>query len=417
MSPISARTVSAVGALSLFAALTISSPSTALADFDRQAWSRYRTIDAAPVAEAFRSGKVVSVALPPELGHDAGRFGDDLRIVDQAGREVPCLLRPDRSRPGIVPARALNAVYRAGEQSFEVDLPAGAAADGIELDIDTPLFSRQAELLSAAPGDPEFRTVLPEGVLHRGKDGPALTSLAFPPQAGRRLRIVIRGGQEPLAVGAVRLRIASAVPSSTRTFTALLLGSERDASGRRSSIRFEIPFAYPTDRLAVQAVPGDFARDALLFRETPAGETLVAGATLSGLDGREGGMPVPALERGRYRLEIDDGDSPPLRAAGVSLRGPQQFLLFRPASALPHYLFHGRPGARTPVYDLGRILPDADVAAALPASLGPEKANAGFAGEKAQASPAERHRWLVRAASILVALLLGSIAWRALKNS
>jgi hypothetical protein len=198
---------------------------------------------------------------------------------------------------------------------------------------------------------------------------------------------------------------------------AVFLGSERDASGRRSSIRFELPVAYPADRLALAASPAEFARDALLYLETPAGERLVAGATIRGRNGRDDGMPVPTLERGRYRLEIDDGDSPPLRATGVSLYGPQLFLLFRPASALPHFLFHGRPGARAPVYDLGRILPDADVAAALPASLGPEKENADFAGEKAQASQAGRHRRLVGAAAIVVALLLGSIAWRALKNS
>jgi hypothetical protein len=128
-------------------------------------------------------------------------------------------------------------------------------------------------------------------------------------------------------------------------------------------------------------------------------------------------MPVPALERGRYRLEVDDGDSPPLRATGVSLYGPQLFLLFRPASALPHFLFHGHPAARPPVYDLGRILPDADAVSALPASLGPEKDNPDFVGEKAQAALPERQPWLVRVAAILVAILLGAIAWRALKNN
>lgn len=408
-------------ALPLLAALLLSVPSAARADFDRQAWSRYRAIDAARVAEAFRSGKTVSVELSEGLGHDTVRFGDDLRVVDQAGREVPFLLRPDRSRPETVSAAAINTVFRTGEQSFEIDPPAGAAAFGIELDIDTPAFSRQAELLSAAPGEATFQTVLREGVFHRGNGGPVLTSLTFPPQGNRRLRVVIRGGEEPLSIRAIRLRVASTVPRRSRAVPASFLGSDRDDSEKRSSIRFELHNAYPTDRLAVVASPAEFSRDALLYRETPAGETLVAGGTLHGRNGRgddvEDGMPVPALERGRYRLEVDDGDSPPLRATGVAVYGPQLFLLFRPASALPHFLFHGHPAARPPVYDLGRILPDVDVVSALPASLGAEMNNFDFAGEKAQTALPERYPWLVRIASILIAILLGTIAWRALKNS
>jgi hypothetical protein len=178
--------------------------------------------------------------------------------------------------------------------------------------------------------------------------------------------------------------------------------------------------AYPADRLTVSAEPADFAREARLFRETPAGEALVAGGTLNGRNdregGREAGMPVTALERGRYRLEVDEADSPPLRPFGVSLSGPQTFLVFRPVSSLPHFLFHGQPAAGAPAYDLGRILPDAEVSNALHASLGPEQPNRDFAGDPARKALPDRYPWLVRGAAVLVALLLGGIAWRALKT-
>jgi hypothetical protein len=146
----------------------------------------------------------------------------------------------------------------------------------------------------------------------------------------------------------------------------------------------------------------------------------VAGGTLHGQKDRDGtrnaGMDVSPLERGRYRLEVEEGDSPSLRPTGVSISGPQMSLVFHPTSTQPHFLFHGQPAAKAPVYDLERILPDADIVSALPASLGPEMSNTDFAGENARKALPDRYPWIVRGAAILVALLLGSIAWRALKK-
>ncbi len=284
------------------------------ADFDRRTWSRYRNIDAAPVTEASRSGKAVSVELPEGIAYGTHHFGDDLRVIDQAWREVPYVLRADQARP----------------------------------------------------------------------------------------------------------QLASATSRRTRTFPVRFLGSERDAGGKRCSIRFELSLAFSADRLIVIGDPADFAREARLYRETPAGEALVAGGTLHGQKDRDGtrnaGMAVSPLERGRYRLEVEEGDSPPLRPTGVSMSGPQMSLVFRPASTQAHFLFHGQPGAKAPVYDLERILSDADIVSALPASLGPEMSNADFAGENARKALPDRYPWIVRGAAILVALLLGSIAWRALKK-
>jgi hypothetical protein len=187
------------------------------------------------------------------------------------------------------------------------------------------------------------------------------------------------------------------------------------------STRFEVDLGAPglpvvEVRLEVEAGAFERAARALASADgqywTPVGGGLLWRApTGRPAQGDRENLRLEIRPSGRrwLRVEVRDGDAPPLRASRAGAAWRLQHLVFRAPSAGAYQLYLGNPGAAAPAYDLGAVLARTPGAAPAAASLGPVVPNPSFA-ERPPALPfTERHRTALGAA--LLALLAGLAVW------
>jgi hypothetical protein len=113
-----------------------------------------------------------------------------------------------------------------------------------------------------------------------------------------------------------------------------------------------------------------------------------------------------------WRIEIMNGDDAPLAGAKPTLLATPYFVLFYPQSGHSYRLIYGNAAAKLPQYDLSRTFdyhaePNAKVA-----TLGEEKATANYLDPRPFS---ERHANLLWIALVIAAVLLGYTAFRALR--
>jgi len=113
-----------------------------------------------------------------------------------------------------------------------------------------------------------------------------------------------------------------------------------------------------------------------------------------------------------WRIEIVNGNDAPLAGAKPTLLAIPCFVLFYPQSARSYRLIYGNAAAKLPQYDLSRTFdfhaePDAKVA-----TLGGEEATANYLDPRPYS---ERHANLLWIALVTAAILLGYTAFRALR--
>ena len=241
---------------------------------------------------AVPAGDAGLVALPLDvqvLAHSAGVDDQfrDLRVVDDAGRQIPYLLerlaeplsvdvtleRVASPPPTLPPARSGRSVYRV---AYPTDnLPA------VRLVMTTAarVFDRRVTLGEARERDqrrrdPWFQTLATAAWRHSDQDRPArpLTIDLPPPQARELLVVVDEGDNTPLPIESARLLLPSyRIRLYRASGTAL-----RVAYGRRDLGRPQYDLA-----LLAPQVLGASARDVRLDREQAVGSAAPAAALVS----------------------------------------------------------------------------------------------------------------------------------------
>lgn len=412
MRPAAGSRVRALGAMLLPAALAGQS-----ADLDEQrsAW-RYRRAMTVPATDGF-----ASAVIPPEVG--ARSQGDlrDLRLVGPDGAEVPYVTDrvADREATRRFAGRLFDTrrepVGPAGEgrgrSVWVVDLGEERTFDTVDLEIGARDFAKRVRLEASADGA-AWRTLREDAGVFDAPWTPRVhhTTLALPgPERARYLRLTASDDRRSPPVD-----VAGATVSETRRAE----GEEwrRPVSLSRlegkpgSRYRLDLPATFPFEVLTLEADDAAFARGVRLLevRESggrPAERVLAEGSLYrvkladAALAGECLSLPVPsAASGGELVLEVDDGDSPPLKRPRVTVSGAAVRLLFA-AGPGPLTLYYGNEVTRAPLYDLGPLRARLALSAPAPVALGPEVENARF--RKAAPLPfapprgaaLEVHRW------------------------
>ncbi len=348
----------------------------------------------------------------------------DVRIAGPGGGEIPWA----RAVPTAEPERQVEAalvdpvVRPDGSARAALDLgKPGMRHSEVRLDLAGDEFLREARIEISDDGR-HWGLVAEGGRVYAVKDLPEArrTFLRYPASDARWLRVtLLPGSGPPPRILAARLFFAPASRPEVRSLALAVAGPAPVPGGRRSQLEIDLGApGIPVNAVVLRAGAGMFERAARAYASSdrrywsPAGAGLLWRAPAGRLptaDRENARIPVSGAGQRWLRVEIEDGDAPPLPVEGARVEWLAQQIVFRAEAAGPHALYVGDPEARVPAYDLAAVLrrtPDAPVSAA---ALGSLVANPGHA-ERAKAEPfTERHRGAIAVG--LLAVLAGLALW------
>lgn len=336
----------------------------------------------------------------------------DLRIVDADGRQVPWrrlppVGTPTRARvpilsrggePGDVVALLDLGRRRRIHNVLELEFPDRElfAAVLVRGSHDRRRFVRIAELDSA---EPERET----GAAH----------VSYAPTDFRYLEV------RATAV----TRIVDAAVAYAPPRPALRRVEARTSIRRRGTSTFvDLDLSFrnvPVDRIDVDSSTRRFDRPVTVTFSNHADRGFTFAATGRLVRFRSiSSTSVVARGAARYfRLEIANGDDPPLSGLRVTALAQPRTLLLAPGFRPPYRLLYGNPRLRAPRYDFGSVPADElPHSRARPGRLGAEERNAEFEPPEDTRSFAERHPIVVTLALVLAALAVAGAGLLALRR-
>lgn len=312
----------------------------------------------------------------------------DLRLLDSGGREIPFLVDPGLAQDTELreerrlPARVLEArretlrpetgpsVYR---EIYDLAPPAGAVPEGgweLVLEGLPPTFVRAVRLEQVPRGaggaagngeDGEDGSVFRLG----GGEARERTRLSLPELTGERWRLTLEGEGEGFLAPTFFYETSSTVVTGDPLRVALEIQSQTSDAGTTTLV-VERPPGLHSEVLRLDTSTRAFRRP-VTVRDEGTGATggALGRGVVSRLPGASGPqaleIPLSAAVGDRLRIEIADGDSPPLEAPRVWAVVRRPALLFAPPATATGdtvaSLYFGGGRARSPRYDLAAFEP------------------------------------------------------------
>lgn len=388
----------------------------------------------------------VRVPISPEIFNDSQLCLEDLRVIDDANRLVPHVLQWDYSAKGTGiewrPAKLLNGSRIDRKYSRIVaDFGRIEEKNAVQVSTSGTNFRRRVELEGS--NDSARWEKLPGvfllfDVTIRGQQQ-KLDTLALPLNNFRFLRLTVFNmpdESEPIAIETVKCTsrkvIAEknliAVPAKSVSIT-------HGKDGRETLIHIDMGFRnLPIDRMRIRIDDPYFHRGFSISAsntvtkegenqkgsfQTKTGQQAEPMRYLNGgifyrIRDKEGSSESLLLEDVHmpYRylsLRIYNGDSPPLRIAGVDLWRGATDLIFEAKKGRSYTLLGGNEAARQPDYDLASSMRDLNKSGLPVASLGEKTSK----DQKEKAPWTERHGTLIL---IVLIALAASIAYLILRS-
>lgn len=381
---------------------------------------------AAPVAAPARAG-YYCIALPPAaLGRLRPDYAD-LRLRNAAGQDVPYL--PERrwatAAPGGFRAFTTRVAQSPGQTIVWIDRGALTRPEVVLRVANAATTKPYA--VEGSPDDSRWFALLAGQTLQpEAAPGDTLRSLALPlPQSGYRylrLRIAdsasaplnVRGagyytqsGTQAPVFDTLPAPLGLASPSHRNGQSRWLLQWAQPFSMGQLHLWFTGPPAY--DRACRVSKPDTFRRKRRVYPDTvylyEARATSLQMPTVMELPGQE----LPTLV-----LDVEDGDSPPLTLTQALALSPAIDLIAYLKPGERYTLAWGHPDLQPPRYDLARLR------ARLP--LQPGRLYPGPITDRGQglaatvAAATERQPWLLWTGIAAVALVVGTLAFRMLRD-
>jgi hypothetical protein len=356
------------------------------------------------------------VELPPEVLAACRADLADLRVLDDAGREIPYLVdspAPDgtsievqyRAPLEIVDAkrsqRTVDDRTTTFRESFEVLLPprpTDVQAWELVLTTATPEFVSRIDVLSNEGGG-MIRSIISGSAFRLPEAGAEKLRFALDAPDAVRLEIELRSQNTGFLQPRFTIEGSRILPTEASSEVALAIREVRTLVDM-TEVVVDRPRGLVPRRLAVTTTTDTFRRRITVWDEGPGADpkalgvgTVLRVATFAPVALLE--MPIRAPRGDRLRLVIEDRDSPPLDDIGVAALMPRPVLVFSlPNGKREATLYFGGGRARRPLYDLAALDPDGrlpvsgddallvlamtDPAQAQPATLGPVERNPAY---------------------------------------
>jgi len=359
----------------------------------------------APVVSA--AAGLNRLPIPPEVLRVCRPDLSDLRVVTAAGVELPFAVvaepspegarRPVARRPATVEAVRRHeerppsgpAIFHESYTLRVPDLPRGAARWELELSTGMPSFVCRLDLSVPGPGG-SWAAVLRDGAAFR-LGNPVAEKLRFPVplQKAGILRVELTGENGAYLEPRFTLSAFRSPPVTPPLAIPMAQLSISHGPGQ-TVLRLARPAGVVPSKLRLETSSPAFLRTVTVWDEQTDGtirrvastkvfRLKVASTAVERLE-----IPLGRLFGRQLRIEIEDGDSPPLERLSVTALLPRPILVTSLPAGQATALYFGGGRARAPRYDLDRLLrlPSrglTDRLNAIPAaSLGPVSSNPAF---------------------------------------
>jgi hypothetical protein len=332
-----------------------------------------------------QTGSLSRLLLPPDVLAACRPDLSDLRLFDAAGQEIPFLVDAGLPPPGVLEAvqrfepRLVEAerheVHRETgptirRERFDFALPASPPRTGswvLTFQIGAAEVVARARVEGIGSSG-EASLLLEDASIFRlpGSHAAEKLRLPLPPFRGSRLRVALETEHPFWLQPAFRLESARILEQGSRIAVPLEIASTESGEGR-TVVSLVRPRGIVPDLLRLETSTGTFDRQVQAWDEGAAGLGQALGSgrifrveAFAPVGEQE--MALQAARGDRLRLEIDDGDSPPLADLSVSavIRQPALIFSLREGGDGPAVLRFGGGRARRPRYDLVGLLPPPD---------------------------------------------------------
>lgn len=418
--------------LALYSLLTLSS---AIADFSLEDWQHVKTIG---IPLGLTEKGLVEVAPDPDVYSGASAGLADLRIIQAKDQEIPYELvietgRRDRSS---IPVKIRDLGFVPGQySSFVAELGReGLLHNEIEVSTDSENFQR--DVIVEGSNDNTTWTVLRERskifdfTLKERNFTSRFTRVGYPESTVRFLRVrIIDNEEKPLNITGASVYSVVENPAEEASYPATIIQRTEDSAKRTSLIVIDLGLeGLPTNRVTIRTPQVNFYREVTLEGTGDASalrwDVLQRPSVMYSYDtpkfvGDQLTLSYPETTFRYLRLSIQNEDNPILPVEEVDVFGVSRKLIFEAQPDAPYRLYYGNPKARSPSYELERILPFLETENLPVGTLGPQMENPEFSAKEKRLPFSERYAWLitvmVAAAAVALAFLLFGVVRKAKK--
>jgi len=385
------------------------------------AWKHWRY--SAPIETASGTPAGLVSAIVPAMVTARARPGwQDLRVIDNEGREIPYVLHAREAgrsselrssrllEPGVAPAQYTQAIVDTGAT--------GRVHNAVTLALDgTDDVLTWVEIAAGSDGS-AWQVIRERAPIYRlTQDGMGTQMrVTYPDSVSRYLRIRVLDGSAPRRIVAADI-LYEVVSAAERLPASVPLSP--DASGRQSTWTSTaetapIPISqvrFVTNQSAFyRPVRVESSEDGQGWTWTASGEIFrmtEAGAVRESLT-----VTFPEAAGRRWRVTALNRDDAPLADLRPELYAIPRRVVFRYEPGPPYRLLYGHSRVAAPQYDLGQLTDVKTLESAAPAAIGAEVVNPAYADP---APWSERNQAVLWVALGIAVLAVGALAVRSLR--
>ena len=326
-----------------------------------------------------------SLVLPPETLNVARPALEDLRVISPTGVETPFVI----NWPEVQPVRLVEPEHfdmKLADGVTELTMTTGTTDPirAIHLRPAAAKFLKALRIETSSDGT-NWQPFLASGMIFREPNNAESVTVKLPPQSHAHLRVLIDDrNSRPIAFSGAQLELGKSVPDAAPLATSVR--SREELQGRTqltvylggrnvfiASLQIAATDPVFSRRVTVSMPAGDGADGKT---QTVASTTIFRIAlgeqTSSSLD-----IPIHrAVASDRLIIEIDNGDSPPLKIANIETTQHPVRVFFHAVETGAWRLVSGNPIAAAPRYDIAAIkhqLTGASARQATPGALASSK--------------------------------------------
>lgn len=390
-----------------------------------KAWTNWRY--SRPIElPATDSTRLAGLSLPQDVYLHAQTSLPDVRIIDDAGNEVP-FARYSRMGSTVsksLPTEMLENSFSGGNYT-QVVLNVGASVpfhNSVEIHTSESDFIEWVSV-DASDDAHEWRSVAERAPIFRfrqqGREG--TQTIRYSPNNARYLRIRVLDGKKKFPIDSAQV-FSNTVEAPERSFLDENIVDDPAGHAGENSWRVDLG----TSALGVQEVrfavnPGEFIRavqisasdDGATWNSVAHGEVYRFRRDDTAEEHLR--MDVPGEVTGRYwRITVVNGNDAPLPGAIPSLYITPVHMVFEQQPGRNYRLLYGQSRAAAPQYDLAQRVSSDQEDAAVVGQLGAEEDTSNYADPRPWT---EKNRYVLWVVMGLAVLLLGYSAIRSLRRS
>jgi hypothetical protein len=367
---------------------------------------------------------LVAILVPEDVYAHSANHLDDVRIVDDQGREVPFVMDVPRGETH-TERRSVRTLEHSfvPEQFSQFVLDAGDNAqfhNAILVNTPESDFITWAEV-GVSDDARQWRIVCDRAPLFRfsQQNLQGTQTLHYSDSNARYIRLRIFDGAKRFSISSVQVlyEVASREESVA---VSVPVASVPSANSHESAWEADLPAELPANAVHFETSEPEFSRSVTIeSSEDQKDWTPVGGGEIYRF--RRDNVLREWLRvsfsggwSAHWRVHVINGSNAPLAEAHITIHMTPRRLIFRAAPARRYLLLYGQSEAKKPEYDLARTIYVKDFATVPVATLGPEVVNVAYEDPRPWT---ERHPGALWIAVILAAGLLGVTALRSLRSS